>query len=742
MKLNKLKTTFLLLTSVFLISSCQSTSSYVVPENKDETQYQIYLKALDLGYEDAYEDWIKDVQSEKVKLEIKGDYIAFKYLSEGEEAWKNIFPVASLTTSTPQKPSSYALYKTRYPNYLGSESEWMGDLLSGLLDYDVFHQVIFNADGGSLIDDLYIHHRYKMSEPLTIKEGYSLEGWYLESEKWNFTTDIVTESLILKAHWSPNSYFVNFNPNGGTVDTPSIFYTFNEAVILPTPTRLGFDFAGWEYDDRLVNDGLWTISQDITLKAIWVEHLYSLTLDYRFNDQRETSQKSFGQLLSLPTPNFAGHPFIGWTLDGRLFTDTIMPSRNLTLKAAYEYQAPIMRISTENNAEITSKEVYTNATFTLENTGNSEYEFTNLAGEIRGRGNSSWGLDKKPYRIKFAKKRNMFGSSYKAKSWILVANHSDKSLLRNKFAYDLSRSMNSLIYSPMAILVDVYLNGRYDGVYMFGDHNQVNEGRIDLPEPKNDNENPDSLGFFVEWNQADRVDPNEIGHSVFTIPTNGGNGGLRFEIKSPDPDDFLNMSTYLPYIQNITENAAQAIVSQNYAAFSTLIDIPSFIDYFLIQELFKNVDVGNFSIHYIKKPNDIKLYMSAIWDFDLSLGNVDYVTVQDHGQTLYDPTRLWATQNYWFRNLLANPTFYSQYVARWNELAPTLIQDMIDSILITGLEYTASANRNFTRWNILNTYIWPNPWPIMEANTYAKQIDFIYNYLVARTAYLNSYYNR
>lgn len=392
---------------------------------------------------------------------------------------------------------------------------------------------------------------------------------------------------------------------------------------------------------------------------------------------------------------------------------------------------PILIIETEDRSPIVEKKIYLDATIKLINAP-SDFNFDFTKALVRGRGNTSWThFDKKPYRIKFDKRREMFGSSYKAKSWTLIANHSDKTLIRNKLAYDLSKEMGTLIYAPMTEMVELYLNGEYRGVYMFCDHNQVNEGRIAIAEPKKDYEgNYEDLGFFMEWNWITRIVDEVENHEWFFV---FGSDERLFEIKSPDPDDFEDMSPFIDYIKPIIETVNASIESRNFAEIEKLIDIDSFIDYFLVQELFKNVDSGFASVHCYKKENDPKIYMGAVWDFDIAAGNAEHVDYEAEG--FYTETR-----NPWFSSLMRTAEFREKYLARWYQVYSTILPDFFESILEIGEKNKAAVQHNFERWPILGTYVWPNPKEIVAIDTYEGQIEYLYNYLIIRATWLNENY--
>ena len=151
---------------------------------------------------------------------------------------------------------------------------------------------------------------------------------------------------------------------------------------------------------------------------------------------------------------------------------------------AQQYQqltdVPTVYIETENSQNITSKEDYLKCTFTMVD-GTDTLRLENT--QIRGRGNSSWwNSDKKPYRVKFDKKQRLLGEDFaNAKNWTLLANHGDKTMIRNALTYQLGRFIG-MKFCPAAKFVDLYLNGKYRGTYQISDQVQVHKKRVEVDE--------------------------------------------------------------------------------------------------------------------------------------------------------------------------------------------------------------------------------------------------------------------
>ncbi|MDE7126223.1 MAG: CotH kinase family protein, partial [Muribaculaceae bacterium] len=186
---------------------------------------------------------------------------------------------------------------------------------------------------------------------------------------------------------------------------------------------------------------------------------------------------------------------------------------------------PTVYIDTEDYVSITSKETYVRATLRyVDKDGTTVYD----ALGIRGRGNSTWGLDKKPYRIKFDKKQSFLGKDRaKAKSWTMLANHTDKTLMRNALASYIG-TLAGQPFTAAAQFVDVVLNGKLIGNYQISDQMEIREKRIDILEQ----EDPATAESNITGGYLLEVDGFASSEPVYFRTSKG----VTITIKSPDDD--------------------------------------------------------------------------------------------------------------------------------------------------------------------------------------------------------------
>jgi len=383
---------------------------------------------------------------------------------------------------------------------------------------------------------------------------------------------------------------------------------------------------------------------------------------------------------------------------------------------------PAIYIDT-NQVAINSKESYVAAQISLRNAA-QEVMFEDVLAGVRGRGNSTWEQAKKPYRIKFDKKRTMFDSSYAAKDWTLIANHLDKSMLRNYGAHYLSSLLDGLAFSPAATFVDVYLNNQYNGVYLLSDQIEENAGRVEVLQ----HSDPSVCEYLLEW---DVRAPQEGREDVDYVLANA----TPFAIKYPKTDGAIMTPNHIAYLKNYLTSFQQALNNHNEEEILSYIDVASFVDFYLVQELFKNVDIAGISLFFQIKGqgSNRKIHMGPIWDFDLSAGNAHYVD--------YAPQGLWAaTQNAWYAKLLET-NFANEVASRWNAIASNEVDAMIAQIATMAATYQTSFENNFYKWRILDQTLWPNPPEVIAAKSFEAQVTYLIGFLNTRKAWLTQHFN-
>ncbi len=381
-----------------------------------------------------------------------------------------------------------------------------------------------------------------------------------------------------------------------------------------------------------------------------------------------------------------------------------------------KFEVYTLYVNTKNNAPIVSKEEYVKGTVEVKE---GEFKTGELSMEIRGRGNSTWGLfPKKPYRIKMKERYPLLGMR-PLKNYVLLAEYSDKSLLRNYLAHKLSSYLNTH-YVLETRYVELYLNNEYQGVYLLTE--QI----------RDDKEGLVVGNYLIELEQELSRCEAEGPEDVMWFEEEGA----KFVVKSPDmekltPDEVKTHITYLhTFIRDLN-------FSFNTEMYDYYIDLDNFIDYFILHEIFKTVDIGYSSVYSVIKDN--KLYMGPHWDFDISLGNGDYF---NSGPELYR-----NRYNPWFNKIIDNPNFKEKYLARLSDVLYNIMPKLLEDLDFAYNGLKVYAERNFLKWNILDKYVWGNPEAMYQSNKYEDQYLYLKNHLELRIQWLkheivtNGYYD-
>jgi len=399
---------------------------------------------------------------------------------------------------------------------------------------------------------------------------------------------------------------------------------------------------------------------------------------------------------------------------------------------------PKLWIATENGVPITSKEVYVVATFKLINPALSTASF-DLNGKIRGRGQSTWGQPKNPYKVQFsndaayAKVPDFLGMP-KNRNWALLADYFDRSLMRNKLVLSLGGSSvfsDGLKWTPSGQHLEVWLNGDYVGVYLLTEDIRIDPARLNIKKMSSKvSVNDVDGGYIVEVDS--RLDCYQGDDVNLQLVFSTGE-----EICIDTPDEEAITPAQLDYIKGLLLRASMDLWQDSRI---DLLNPASYADWYLIQELFRNNDAVFVSSDWMWKdteaaadPKDRLLNMGPLWDFDRAAGNVNY-------------NNNWATQGCWvtipiyygnwFSRIFDNRDFLELTLARWKAKRPALERFVNASIDTYARRLAQAQQRNFARWPIFGTtmtnyYIFAN---------HAEEVAFVKQFLNERMEWLDGAY--
>lgn len=422
-----------------------------------------------------------------------------------------------------------------------------------------------------------------------------------------------------------------------------------------------------------------------------------------------------------------GYRFVGWS-DGRSqpIRENDSPTADTVYTAIIEpnvSELPSVYLTTETLRDVYSRTKYINGTIAI--TGCAQaFQLEKMDMEIRGRGNSSWNMEKKSYRLRLSEKKQLLGlGKSEERSWVLLANHADQSLLRNHITMEFARSLSGIDFMPQSTSVSLYLNGKYQGVYLLCEQIEVDSDRVHI------SENPESLytGYFLEMTHYAQ-------EPRFTV------SDVLYEIKNDLSTSEELQAQQRLYIQNVISRCFSAVKGGNERTVRAMIDIDSVVDTYIVEELFKNKDDGwdSFYLYFDAGKEGAKLHLGPIWDFDLTGGNTD------NGGEFYEG--LWAgvseciTDNFWYIELMEQEWFRLLVQKRWQELKSQI--DRIPSTIIAEADAnTPSYERNFERWPIFGHIINQQPPAIQALDTYVEHYRYYATWMQNRIAWLDGVFN-
>jgi hypothetical protein len=347
-----------------------------------------------------------------------------------------------------------------------------------------------------------------------------------------------------------------------------------------------------------------------------------------------------------------------------------------------EPQLPIVRIDTENAAPILDRENYVRATMSLDPNGSGFAPYSGTLG-IRGRGNTTWTADKKPYRLRLDTRSPLMGIASE-RDWVLLANHFDKSQLRTNIAMAASRATD-LPYTPTLRHVEVILNGRYDGVYVLTQHNEIGPDRVNITgmNPTDISGTQLTGGYRLEIDE--RLEEND--EPGFRTARN-----LPIVVKDPDPATPEQFAYIRSYVQAFEDSLFASNFKDPVNGYRRYLDTGSFADHYLVQELTRNQDHFFSSTFFTKERGDDRFRFGPVWDFDISIGST-------RGVRPIPPEGWWArTRGAWNYRIFNDEAFVGEVAARWSELRPEF-ERIVADIEPLGTSLRSPIDNDAARWN-------------------------------------------
>ena len=379
---------------------------------------------------------------------------------------------------------------------------------------------------------------------------------------------------------------------------------------------------------------------------------------------------------------------------------------------------------------------------------NAYNDYHNKIG-IELRGSSSQGFPQKSYSIESRNVANeqqdttLLGMPAE-NAWILYAPYDDKTCLRNVLSYHVANRTGH--YASRTRYCELVLNGQYQGIYVLMEKIKRDANRVAIK----------------KLNPTDGSGDKLTGGYIFKLDKPTGSGGaagwtsqqlspitnrpIHFLYEYPSAADIVPQQR--AYIKAYVDSAEVALASPTFAnpatGYAKYLDVNSFIDYFLLNEVSRNVDGYRLStyLHKNRRSEGGKLVAGPAWDYNLAWWNANYCAGDLTTGWAYDFNSVCGTDDYqvpfWWARLLQDPAFTAALNCRWTSLRQTTLHtDSLNLFIDANAARLAEAQgRHFTAWPILGVYTWPNPTPIPA--TYPAEIAALKSWLRQRLAWLDA----
>lgn len=345
--------------------------------------------------------------------------------------------------------------------------------------------------------------------------------------------------------------------------------------------------------------------------------------------------------------------------------------------------------------------------------------------------------------------------------WILYGPYSDKTLIRNLILYELANEFGQ--YAPKTKIVELEVNEEYQGAYIFMEKIKRDDNRLDMSDLDPDENDAATIsgGYILKIDKTagDTADPDWSGDATYSeflgfrsvygvdqdsleYPPFEYKRGEEtyFLYEDPEAEDITPQQKQ--YIQNYVNAFEQALIEDDFTGgqrtYTDYIDLDSFVDFFILNELSANPDAYRLST-YLHKDRDGLLKMGPVWDFNLAFGN-DGRSTANQWIFRYNervPDDLWLVP-FWWERLFSDPLFRIALKSRWQELRSGIlststltnkIDNKVNHITESGLD-----ERNFDRWPILGE---PVPFNSHVSESYEDEITYLKDWLLMRLSWMD-----
>ncbi len=352
---------------------------------------------------------------------------------------------------------------------------------------------------------------------------------------------------------------------------------------------------------------------------------------------------------------------------------------------------PVLYINTEDSVPVTSKEYYLQGSYYLDAEGFDQYESIGSAAEplplqIKGRGNASWALSKKPYRLKLDKKAALLGMP-KSKHWVLMAAMRDwQGKGRDHMAFEISRRMG-MPWTPGHVPCELVLNGDYKGLYFVTEKIRIASDRVNIVDQEDENADLTDVtgGWLLEidnYAETNQVVMTDVDGSILRVTHHSP------EEVTPQQKD---------YITQLLRRTHEAIITPDKGSreWEEYIDVDALARFYVIQEAVDNQEAFSGSCWFYKDQGDTaKFIFGPVWDFGSSMGARNETESQ---YFMYEETVSYV-HNHWIKEVVKFPRFQIAVRKYWKLYRDSVFPGMEQFAIDYGNQILEAGKADYKRW--------------------------------------------
>ena len=322
--------------------------------------------------------------------------------------------------------------------------------------------------------------------------------------------------------------------------------------------------------------------------------------------------------------------------------------------------------------------------------------------------------------------------------WILYGPYCDKTLIRNALTFSLGNKMGH--YGSRCMFNELFINNNYQGLYLLMEKIKVDKNRVHISKLEPDDNGGDSLtgGYILKFDKE--ITGSNSWASKYKVL------GKNVNIMYHDPKYEDLTSQQKTYIRSYMDNFEAMLSGTEFAnqntGYRNYIDVNSFIDYFLISELTRNIDSYQISTYFYKERDSKggKIFMGPLWDYDFGWGLAWYSAAYNPNgwikEGIVDNVDDWPIP-FWWDRLLQDESYKNQLKCRWIQLRSTVfsnqsVENTIDSLVnLMG----DAVGRNFNKWDIINEEVPPNKY---IAGSFEGEVQYVKDWASDRLTWMDA----